>query len=247
MTVDRRTRTPAAKEPAPPGGGSTWLTLLAEAAREIHPDKSEEIEQTATSITSSALALVPGTKWAAITVVDRRRRTIRTLAATDDAPSVLNQIQQDAQAGPCLTVLWDEPLVRVDDLAADDRWPAYSEAAVKIGVQAVLSVRLTVPDHSQAFGALSLYSAVAGGFDDDAVMVATAYATHAAIALDKATLGRALDNRDVIGQAKGILIERHRLTAEAAFDLLVETSQHTNRRLLDVAEHLVLTGDLPTR
>lgn len=245
MTLER----PTLHELSPGSGGSgdglTWLALIAEAAREIHPDRSEELDQTAASITSSALTLIPGTTWAAITVVDRRRRTIRTLAATDDMPTQLNAIQQQSQAGPCLTVLGDEAIVRADDLAADTRWPDYGRAAVAAGVHAVLSVRLSVPDHNQAFGALSLYSTEIGGFDDDAVLVATAYATHAAIALDKATLGRALDNRDVIGQAKGILIERYRLTPEGAFDLLVEASQHTNRRLLDVAEHLVMTGDLP--
>lgn len=247
MTVDRRKPDAVLPGSGSAGDSLSWLTLIAEAAREIHPDRSEELDQTADSITSSALTLIPGTTWAAITVVDRRRRSIRTLAATDDAPVTLNTVQQQAQAGPCLSVLSQEPIIRVDDLSAEDRWPDYSRAALELGVRAVLSLRLSVPDHSQAFGALSLYSAVPGGFDDDAVMVATAYATHAAIALDKSTLGKALDNRDVIGQAKGILIERYRLTADAAFDRLVETSQHTNRRLLDVAEHLVLTGDLPSR
>lgn len=247
MTVERRRSFEPTAEAVVAGSGTSWLTLIAEAAREIHPDRSEELDQTAASITSSALALIPGTTWAAITVVDRRRRSIKTLAATDDAPERLNKVQEQAQAGPCLTVLWDETMVRVDDLSADDRWPDYGRAALELGVRSVVSVRLSVHDHSQAFGALSLYSGVPGGFDDNAVMVATAYATHAAIALDKSTLGRALDNRDLIGQAKGILIERHRLTAEAAFELLVETSQHTNKRLLDVAEHLVMTGDLPVR
>lgn len=247
MTVERRRSLELPPEPGAPGDSLSWLTLIAEAAREIHPDRSEELDQTAASITASALTLIPGATSAAITVVDRRRRTIKTLAATDEAPGRLNKVQEQAQAGPCFTVLWDETMVRVDDLSADDRWPDYGRAALEVGVRSVVSVRLSVHDHSQAFGALSLYSGVAGGFDDNSVMVATAYATHAAIALDKSTLGRALDNRDMIGQAKGILIERHRLTAEAAFDLLVETSQHTNKRLLDVAEHLVMTGDLPAR
>lgn len=232
--------------PAEPVGGLSWLALLAEAAREIHPDKSEEVDQTAASITSSALSLVPGATSAAITVVDRRRRTIRTLAATDQVPDGLNRVQQQVQCGPCLNVLGEEPMVRTDDLATDVRWPDFARAAVQAGVHSLLSVRLSVPDHNQAFGALSLYSTERGGFDDDSLLVATAYATHAAIALDKATLGRALDNRDVIGQAKGILIERYRMTGEAAFDLLVQASQHTNRRLLEVAEHLVTTGDLPS-
>lgn len=223
-----------------------WLALLAEAAREIHPDRSEALEQTAASITSTALTLIPGATSAAITVVDRRHRTIQTLAATDDTPAALNRIQQQAQAGPCLTVLWDEPLVHAKDFRSDQRWPEYSRAAGELGILGVLSVRLDIPDHTRAFGALSLYSSRPGGFHDDVTAIAVAYATHAALALDKATLSQALVNRDLIGQAKGILIERHRLTADAAFELLVQTSQHTNHPLIDVADHLVATGELPS-
>lgn len=55
----------------------------------------------------------------------------------------------------------------------------------------------------------------------------------------------ALASRDVIGQAKGILMERHRMTAEQAFHELRRVSQHTNRRLADIAEQVALTGQLP--
>ncbi|MCW2636307.1 MAG: Two-component response regulator receiver and and CheY domain, partial [Blastococcus sp.] len=54
-----------------------------------------------------------------------------------------------------------------------------------------------------------------------------------------------LSHRDVIGQAKGILMERHRLTAHQAFDLLVRTSSTTNRKLRDIADELAETGQLP--
>ena len=52
-------------------------------------------------------------------------------------------------------------------------------------------------------------------------------------------------HRDVIGQAKGILMERHKLTADLAFAALVRASSVTNRKLLDIAEELVSTGHLP--
>jgi AmiR/NasT family two-component response regulator len=58
-------------------------------------------------------------------------------------------------------------------------------------------------------------------------------------------LAVALDSRDVIGQAKGILMERHKVDADAAFGMLRETSQHLNVKLVRVAEHLARTGELP--
>jgi AmiR/NasT family two-component response regulator len=58
-------------------------------------------------------------------------------------------------------------------------------------------------------------------------------------------LTRALESRDVIGQAKGILMSRYRLSAEASFELLRRVSQDRNLKLRDVAGQVVETGSLP--
>jgi AmiR/NasT family two-component response regulator len=60
-------------------------------------------------------------------------------------------------------------------------------------------------------------------------------------------LHAALATREVIGQAQGILMERERVTASQAFDILRRASQHLNRKLRDVAQDLVDTGEAPDR
>jgi AmiR/NasT family two-component response regulator len=55
----------------------------------------------------------------------------------------------------------------------------------------------------------------------------------------------ALGNRDVIGQAKGILMERHGVTADAAFSVLSRVSQAENLKLAEIARRFVETGKLP--
>jgi ANTAR domain len=60
-------------------------------------------------------------------------------------------------------------------------------------------------------------------------------------------LHAALESREVIGQAKGILMERYRLTPDAAFALLARASQDTNVKLREVAAELCQTGALPGR
>jgi len=60
-----------------------------------------------------------------------------------------------------------------------------------------------------------------------------------------ASLHVALANREMIGQAQGILMERERITAEEAFDILRRASQHLNVKLRDVARNLVETGERP--
>jgi AmiR/NasT family two-component response regulator len=56
-----------------------------------------------------------------------------------------------------------------------------------------------------------------------------------------------MDFRSVIEQAKGIFIERFKLTPDEAFRLLAEASMHNNRKVRDIAETLVLTGSLEVR
>lgn len=223
------------------------LALVAEAAREIQPDRRADLEKTAENITTAAIVVVPGATEAAITLVERRERSVRTLGPTGQIPIHLNQVQQQAQAGPCLTALWDVPQVHAL-IDTEARWPEYTAAAVELGVRQVLSLRLYVHDQDHVLGALSLYCTDPAGFDADAIAVAEAYAAHAAIAMDSIqqqdTLRQAIDTRDLIGQAKGILMERHRITPDAAFKKLVTASQHTNNPLRAVADHLVQTGEL---
>ena len=109
------------------------------------------------------------------------------------------------------------------------------------GIRSLLSFRMA-PDQASP-GALNLYSTRARAFGDDAQVIGAAFAQQAAVAVygveTISALERALHTRDEIGQAKGILIQRFGLTGGQAFDLLVESSQHTNTRLAEVAHWLV--------
>jgi GAF domain-containing protein len=118
--------------------------------------------------------------------------------------------------------------------------------AVALGVRSMMCVPLRV--HERVLGALSLYSDRPAAFTSHDEQVIRLYATLAAIALAEAQrtdqLHTALASRDVIGQAKGILMERHRVSAETAFGLLSRASQDANMRLPAVARHLAETGEL---
>lgn len=225
--------------------GLDWLAVVSEVGRDLQPDRRDDVDNIIGSITRTALMVVPGAKWAAVTVAGRKSNRVQTLGATADVPVRLNRIQQETQAGPCLTALWDEPVVHLTRVSVDDRWPEYTAAAREFGVESVLSIRLYVHDH--VLGALSLY-ADETGFDEQAVIIAGALAAHAAAALDRVQerglLRKAIDSRDIIGQAKGILMERNRITADQAFEILTHHSQHSNRPLREIAEQLTLTGEL---
>jgi GAF domain-containing protein len=223
---------------------AAWISALADLARELqsrHPDPSAA----ARMVTDAAVQLVPGADLAAVTVVGKDR-TVTTLGPTDAAATALNAVQQETGTGPCLTALWSETLVVAEDLGTDPRWPGYAEAAVGLDIRAVVAVRLYL--RSSTLGALSLYGRRSSAFDEAAVHAAGVFAAHAAVALDQARhreqLATALAGRDVIGQAKGILMERHRVDEDAAFALLVRASQTRNLPLRQVAERLTWTGEL---
>jgi AmiR/NasT family two-component response regulator len=56
-------------------------------------------------------------------------------------------------------------------------------------------------------------------------------------------LRKAVESRDVIGQGKGILMERFRITADEAFRMLVHASQQRNIKLVALATRLAETGE----
>ena len=126
-------------------------------------------------------------------------------------------------------------------MSADTRWPEFSLLATQLGVNSLLSFQLFVENEN--LGALNLYGGEAGVFSQDSLDVGTILAQHAAVALaaavDEAQFQIALSSRDIIGQAKGILMHREKLTGLQAFNLMVRTSQRSNIKLFDLAEWLV--------
>jgi GAF domain-containing protein len=168
-------------------------------------------------------------------------------AVTGPPPELLDQLQQKLGDGPCLAAARTQSLVRVDDLEQDTRWPHFAAEARSLGVGSMVCVPLRADE--RLLGTVSLYATRARTFTGHDERVAGLFATLAAIALADAQrtdqLQAALVNRDVIGQAKGILMERYRVPADTAFALLSRASQNVNMKLPALARHLTETGELP--
>jgi len=146
----------------------------------------------------------------------------------------------------CVRAAREQTVIYVGDTAHDARWPEFGARAAALGVHSMLCVALSVDEN--CLGTLSLYSEATEAFNEHDVQLTQLYATHAALALSDAQrtsqLVGALKNRDLIGQAKGILMERLRVTPDEAFHSLSAASQAANRKLIAVAQHLVDTGEL---
>ena len=225
-------------------GGNPLADQLGALARVMQHET--DVEGTLDSIVRSAVATVPGAEHASLSAV-RGRRHVVTIAATGELPRAVDEAQYTAGQGPCLDALYDRAAVQLPDLAHETRWPKFVALVGILPLGSMLAVQLYVEDDD--LGGLNLDSGHPHAFTDESVRVALLFAAHAAVAMAAAEqrehLRAALNSRDVTGQAKGILMERYKVTAAQAFAMLVQVSSITNRRLVDIAEELSSTGAMP--
>jgi GAF domain-containing protein len=190
---------------------------------------------------------IEGASAVSISLVDKRRR-VTTAAASGELARTGDALQYRLGEGPCLDAVWRAEVVHSGDLAGDPRWPRWAaEVTGELAVRSMLSVRLAT--HERTFGSLNIYGRPEDAFDGVARTLAGSFAAHAAIAYARAVerqhLESALASRNLIGQAQGILMERHKIPAGTAFDVLVAASQEGNTRLVEVARRIVETGITP--
>jgi hypothetical protein len=205
-------------------------------------------------VVTTAVRVIHGCDVASFTAVVNGRPT--TTAASSPLAERLDEAQYQISEGPCLTAIEDLEIVVVDELTSDRRWPTFAASAVGLA-GSMLSA--PVPDERQpraAFGSLNNYALVPHAFEDDTRYAVTLLAAHLSVLLNFAAttsetarqagqLSEAISSRDVIGQAKGILMERHKITAAEAFDILRMASSRMNRKLRDIADDLATSGEIP--
>jgi GAF domain-containing protein len=209
---------------------------------------SEETVATAVRlVTSLATETVPGTAGAGITLLDAEGRPT-SRGSSNDVVEQADRLQYELGEGPCLTAWRHRSVIRVDDVAEDTRFPRWSAAVRPLGLGSSLSTPLVAGDVS--LGALKVYSGKPHNFGPQAEHLLTLFAAQAAILLANVQsyeqarqlsdqLREALRSRDVIGQAKGILMEREGVDDQRAFARLVAISRNSNRKLRDVAREVV--------
>jgi len=251
LAIAARTQSAQLRTDATP---ATGLALaFAEIARHLYDAVSTD--DVLTRITDVAVTTVPGCEMASITV-RHDDGTFTTVASTHQTAAAVDQAQYDAGEGPSVTAV-GETLVYTPSFP-DPRWPALGARPSEAGVNSAVSYSLDPPgpaSETPPSGSLSAYAGTADAFDDEAREIGLVLAAHAAVAVRAVgerdaleRMGRqlrdALSSRDVIGQAKGILMERLRITPEDAFDTLRRSSQRLNVKLREIAEKLAETGEL---
>jgi GAF domain-containing protein len=221
---------------------ASW-SVLEQLARALRVPEAD-LQGTLDAIARTAVETISPAKYSGVNLYEQGK--FEPQAVAGEPPLVLDVLQQESGTGPCIDASRDQVTIRVDDIATETRWPEYTRRAAALGVASMLCVPLYVND--QRLGSVSLYATDRAAFTLADEYVARLFAAQAALALAEAQradqMRHALSSRDVIGQAKGILMERHRITADEAFTTLSLHSQRANRKLADVARALAETGAL---
>jgi hypothetical protein len=226
---------------------SAGLGRFAAALRELA--SRQEVDETLQFAVDLATELVRGCELADVMFL--RKGGLTTPVSSDQLARKIDRIQQETDEGPCLSAARAHPVVVSDELATDERWPAFGPRAVaEAGVHSALSFQLYLPRNGgDRYGALNLYSTSASAFVEESIALGEVFAaqctTTLAAAIAREGAEAALASRDLIGQAKGILMATEQVSAEEAFELLRRTSQDRNVKLRDVADHVARVGTLP--
>ncbi|WP_156753651.1 ANTAR domain-containing protein [Actinokineospora pegani] len=205
-------------------------------------------------VCETTAVVIPGADVVSVTLRAPDGR-FHTPTGTDEVAIALDLLQYEAGEGPCVNAARDggPGHVHCADLALGEHWPVFGPAAAAAGFRAVLATALVVGGALSGYqGALNVYTR--GVVDSrQACDIALILAAQASLALASVVtaehtllretqLRAAIDSRDLIGQAKGILMQRRGITADEAFTVLREASQRMNVKLAEVAARLTGGG-----
>jgi len=209
------------------------------------------LESVLQKVTDAAARVLPGRPWASVTVL--RKAGPSTVAASDPLAVALDEEQYRAGTGPCVEAAATGVPAEVRDTSAEQRWREFAAVAAGQGCGSVFSHPL--PPHEQLSAGLNIYWPRPHATDERTRALVARFADYAVVPVSNMYLYRsalqraenlqvALDSRSIIDQAKGILMERFKLTADQAFQALARVSMERNVRVREVAQRFVESGDL---
>ncbi|GAA1844263.1 GAF and ANTAR domain-containing protein [Microlunatus capsulatus] len=222
------------------------LGVFAELGKLLHPTGDVAMTQVLQRIADLAATVLPELADVSVTLIERGEP--RTVVFTGPLAPYLDERQYGRKFGPCLDAALTGSTITVHTADRDGDYPEFAAVAAGRGVTRVLAVGLPIPQTT--IGALNLYSTASEAFTPESVQLAETFAGYAAVAVFNAVmydaavaesrnLHEALKTRAVIEQAKGILMGLRHCSAEQAFSLLTQASQHQNRKLHEIATEVV--------
>lgn len=195
------------------------------------------------ALCSSATRLVDGCDHASLML--RRQQRFITVAATDEIARRVDELERTFQDGPCIDAILEEVPQLQSDLTTTSDWPELATEIVRTTpVRGAAGFRIVVGD--QKVGALNLFSDQPGSFTEasaDQGMILAAFASVTLAAMGSQhraeSLAKGLDSNREIGKAVGLMMAFHKISDDAAFQILRKASQDMNLKLTEVARQVV--------
>ena len=216
------------------------LERVADIAQELASARS--VDETLHRVVELGQNYVAGCEAASLSII--HDRIVSTPAWSHELAWEVDQAQYRTSEGPCLEAIVSHDTTTLNDLEQETRWPRWRAAIADLEVRSMMSFRLTVtPEDDATIGALNLCSTRPYAFGEQSRLFGQVFASHAAVALraafTEAGLETALEAREQITKAKGVLMERERLSSTAAFDRLVDLSRKRHQTLRRVADDIL--------
>ena len=207
----------------------------------------ESVNRAVNMLAEAARDAIPGAAGAGASLINAQGRRTST-GATDELVRAADELQYDLGEGPCLTSWASTRVVRSDDLTSEERWPHWSARATQLGILSVISTPLVF--RGESLGAMKAYSLEPNAFDQHsehllALMTGPAVTLLANVQTSEAPhrisreLKSAIQSRDSIAFARGILMERGGLDPDAAMLELLRRARAESRSLLSVSEQVI--------
>lgn len=207
----------------------------------------EKVDRAVQLLAAAAKQAIPGTLGAGISLLDTQGRRTSS-GATDKIVQQADAAQYELGQGPCLTAWASEETILVDDVRTESRWPEWCAAMKDLPIRSVLSTPLTAGKES--LGALKIYAALPGIYDEETSRLLELFAGPAATLLANVqssetprriseSLEGALYSRDTIARATGILMERHGLSSEDAMQELLSRVRADRTTLLEECSRII--------
>jgi GAF domain-containing protein len=179
---------------------------------------------------------------------------LRWASASDQTAQTIEDGQERLSQGPCAVAFSQRLPAAIRNLHTDPDWAEFTQVLLAEGIRAALSVPVELD--GGVIGTLDIYAAEPREWDPSEVAALQAYAGLVASLLSAATtahvkgrladqLQAALEHRWLIEQAKGVLMGREQLDAQAAFERLRGAARSSTRRLADVARDVTDGQPLP--
>jgi GAF domain-containing protein len=179
---------------------------------------------------------------------------LRWASASDQSAQTLEEGQERLAQGPCAVAFSQRLPAAIRDLRIEPDWQEFTPVLVSEGICAALSVPVELD--GGVIGTLDVYVRQPRDWDPSEVAALQAYAGLVASLLSAAVtaqvkgrlaeqLQAALEHRWLIEQAKGVLMGREELDAQAAFERLRRAARSSTRRLADVAKDVTAGQRLP--